>query len=40
MHNERIEAIRFDGKFLIMSDMWLLVVGPMSELREPKNYVK
>ena len=35
-HNERIEAIGFDGKFWIMSDMWLLTVGPMSEFWEPK----
>ena len=35
-HNERIEAIGFAGEFLIMSNMWLLAVGPMSEFREPK----
>ena len=35
-NNERVEAIDFDGKFLIMSDMRLLSVGPMSEFREPK----
>ena len=35
-HNERVEAIVFDGEFWIMSDMWHLEVGPMSEFREPK----
>ena len=35
-NNEWIEAIGFDGEFWIMSDMWLLAVGPMSEFWEPK----
>ena len=35
-NNGRIEAIEFDGEFWIMSDMWLLSVGLMSELWEPK----
>ena len=36
MNNEEIEAIGFDGEFLIMSDMRFLLVGLMSEFREPK----
>ena len=38
-NNEQIEAIGFDGEFWIMSDMWLLLVGPMSECWGPKTKV-
>ena len=35
-NNEQIEDIGFDGEIWIMSDMWLLSVGLMSEFWEPK----
>ena len=39
VHNERIEAIGFDGEFWIISDMWILAVVPMSEFWEPRKKV-